>query len=512
MTVPRAFRCLVAVAALFVASPVFSQESNESRWERAAAENPDDPDVAWALARELADAGETEAAIEQLRAVTSRWPDRRAGAWLLLGRLLSEQGREGEAVEPLERAVAAHPTSGPARFHLALALRATGRLEEADAQLRFAAFHAPELAAEATLLRALGRLERDDEAVARQLLEETIELDPDGDAAHGARLLLRQQTRERRHYGFQIDAHAGGQYEDNVRLESGAVPGAEIDGDYAATWGSTLTWDVPLPGFGGEGDGGRFGFVTSAYYEGTDYRDEDVFDGHDVGGLGSLRWNLSPRASLRFDGLYGHSFLDDASYYQRTDLRPNFLFGLGERAGVLRFWGSYAWVRFDDRPLFSSLERDGNTFGGGLEHFFGVPGLSEAWAGWYFDWQRTTTESEADLLGFEGDFDNDRYRGGFRTRFGLPFEFSLQTNASLAGEFYENENLLDFLTQLQVGDPGRAKAREDWLLDTSVTLVRPLWRTIDLELRWSYLQRFSNADLYDYDRSIYGVAFRISTL
>ncbi|MEM7409510.1 MAG: tetratricopeptide repeat protein [Myxococcota bacterium] len=502
----------VLLAWLAVAPSIAASSESTDRLAEAAAAHPEDPDLAWLLARELADAGETEAAIDQLRALVRRWPERRPGVRLLLGRLLSSQGQDAEAIPHLEGAVAQQPTSGPARFHLGLALRAVGRLEDADAQFRFAAHYAPELASEALLLRALGRLERDDLETAHALLEETIAVDPDGDAAHGARLLLRQQLRERRYYGLEIDAHAGVQYEDNVRLESGAVPGVDIDGDFAATWGSAVTWDVPLPALSGEGSSRRFGFVTSAFYEGTDYREEDLFDGHDVGGSGSLRWNLSPRASLRFDGLYGHSFLDDRSYFQRTDLRPNFLFGFGEKAGVLRLWGNYAWVRYDDRPLFTSLERDGNSFGGGFEHFFQVPGLSEAWAGWYADWQRSETESEDDLLGFEGDFDHDRYRGGVRTRFALPFAFALQTNASLAAERYANDNLLEFLNRLQVGDLARAEPREDWVLDSSVVLSRPIFEPIELELRWSYLQRFSNADLYDYDRSIYGVAFRISTL
>jgi tetratricopeptide (TPR) repeat protein len=503
-------RLRLAAAALCVALAFGAGATADVRLERALAESPDDPDLAWARVRDLAAGEASEETVASLESFLARWPHRRPEANLLLGRQLSALGRDEEAIPKLERATADLPRSGAARFHLALALRAVGRLEEADRQLAFAARLAPELAAEASLLRALGRLDSDDPDGAQDLLQQVIELDPEGEAARGARLMLSQLGTPRPNMlGLRFDGYAGMQYDDNVRLESGAVPGSVVDGDFAGTWGSTLSWDIPLAGLGGEGSFERFSLATGLRYDSRDFIDVDDFDTQEVSGFASARWKANDRVSLGLDSAHGRAFLAEEAYSSLTHVRPNLTWAAGERGGVLRLWGRYQWVRYENPPLFSSLERDGEGYGVGIEHFFALPGLPRAWAGWLFDWRRSLTDAEPDLLGFEGDYDHDRYRGGLRGHVGLPWSFSLDGAATLAQERYLNDNLVDFLSRLLSGEAGRPRRREDLVVDTRLALTYELSRRIDIELQWSFLERLSNADLYDYDRNSLGLAVRL---
>ena len=94
---------LTVVALLFLHTVTAMAEMPEpaalERLRQVAAAHPDDPDLAWALARELADGGDPDAALGALRRFRERWPDRRPEAARILGRLLHETGRDEEAVE-----------------------------------------------------------------------------------------------------------------------------------------------------------------------------------------------------------------------------------------------------------------------------------------------------------------------------------------------------------------------------------------------------------------------------
>ena len=72
---------VLACAALLAAparaeDPRVGDARSVERWTAAARSYPDDPDVAWAYALALSDAGRVDDALRQLRAVGARWPER----------------------------------------------------------------------------------------------------------------------------------------------------------------------------------------------------------------------------------------------------------------------------------------------------------------------------------------------------------------------------------------------------------------------------------------------------
>lgn len=500
----RLGRCLLYLALGCVAGLARADAPTAlERLAAAVASHPDDPDLRFAFARDLAAEHRNDEAVEQLTLLTSRWPNHRPEAPLLLGRLLFELGRYAEAVPPLERAVAQDPESAPAHLFLGLALKALGRPEEAELHFRFAAEISPDLRGQAWLLAGLTRLERGDRVGGDELLSRTIEADPHGESARSARLVLEgaAESPSRLH----AQAYAGVGYDSNVTLDSGddftGLPSNQ--GDVQFIWGSGVSVDAVR--------GENFGATLAAVYDQSAHPDLSDWDMQQFGGLLSSGWQVNDWLGLRLDARIAYARLDSDPYLLSGGVHPSVVVPLGARAGWLRGFGDTDWYDYDDEPFTTALERDGFGWGGGLEHVAPVPGVENATFSWYGSWHRYDSDAKRDeLLGFDGAYDQDNFGGGARVSVALPWRVSADLGVSYLREQYANANLIDALTDAGVGT-ATPSHRRDGVWDTRVRIVRPLSRFIDVEVSAGYLDRHSNVDVYNYNRWVSGLAFRVYT-
>ena len=493
------------LAGAFGAAPVRAQETSAEleHLAKAVASHPEDPDLLFAFAQSLTAHQRDADAVEQLHELTARWPEHSAEAWLLLGRLLYQLSRAGEAVAPLERACRLDPSSGPARFYLGLALQASGRGEEAESHLEFAARETPELRGEAWLLAGLGRLERGDRVGGDELLERAIEADPDSDSARSARLVLEGGGPQPRR--FRLQAFSGYEYDTNVTLDSGddftGLPADRSDSSFS--WGTGLS----VAALRGE----SYAVSLGGSYDQNAHLQLDDWDSQQFGGTLSAGWQALERMALRLDTNLSYARLGNDPYLLSGGLNPSLVFRLGPRLGWLRAFGNTGWYGYEDEPISPALERDGFAFGTGLEHGVRIPGLENALFSWFGSWGRYDSEASRDpLLGFEGDYDRDGYGGGARVSTALPWRFSADLGFTFLHEDYAHPNLVDFLTDDGVGNPN-PRRRRDGIWEARLRLIRPVTRSIDLELSTRYGDHNSNVDLYDYDRWVSGLAVRIHT-
>jgi len=475
--------------------------SDLARLEAAAARHPDDPDLAWALARALAEAGRSRAAEQRVSAFVARWPQQRAEAWLWLGRWRYERGEDAAAVEALEHALSLEP-SATAHLYLGLALRRQGALEPAERQLRRAAELEPELASETLLLSGLGRLREGDAQAGERLLAEAIARDPEGEAARSARLVLEGRVRPEPRR-LRLEAWSGVDFDSNVTLESGDLPGPGSDHeDVRFSWGASARTLQPL--------GERGALEAGARYDQSAYLELDAYDSQRFLGFLSLHWRVGPRVALRLDGRVDHARLDDAPYLLAEAVRPNLLLGFGERWGVLRLFAEGERLDYHEQPFISSLERGGWRYGGGLEHTGLLPLRPGAWLALGAGYARLDTTARRDLLGFDGAYDHDRWRGSLRSHWPLVWGFEADTSLFLDGELYAHRNVVDALTAGGVGTTDPCK-RRDLVLNAGLALTRPVNRWVDLQLVYAYTNRDSNVELYAYDRSVGGLSVRVHT-
>jgi hypothetical protein len=474
-----------------------------ARLQSAAEAHPDDPDLAWAWAVALEEAGEARAAIAELERIGERWPRLRAECELEIGEIAYALGDHARAMRSLDAAIELEPSDGAARLYRALALQALGRVEEAERELALVAERVGVLRAEALLLRALGRLQLDDEVGARRLLREVGPADPGGELAEHARGLLEAlEPREEGEPRIALWAQLGTELDSNVTLDSGndltGISTSQDDG--RLVWGGGV-WIAGLRHeWGGAGFGYRYGQ--------SEHLDLDAFDlqMHELFAVFDLR--PPGRLTLRLDALAADAHLGGDRYLRSWTLRPNLLLSIGGGSAASRLYLDVTRRSYHDAPVVSSLDRDGVTYELGLEQYGRVP----RWGGSLWNLGvavgRTNTEASPDFLGFEGDYDNRRLALAAGAR--LPFleRLDLRLTGGLAFERYVNRNLLDAIVEGSAGKPSR---RRDAVGEASVALGWSLSPALRLEARWRGRWSHSNVDVYDYDRHVLGLyvtAFR----
>jgi hypothetical protein len=79
----------------------------------------------------------------------------------------------------------------------------------------------------------------------------------------------------------------------------------------------------------------------------------------------------------------------------------------------------------------------------------------------------------------------------------------METRLLVGYERFDEEN------RVQFDADGSSVRRRDTLIDTSVSLLRPLTKWLDFELRLRDSRHASTAGVYDYDRQIVGTYLRI---
>ena len=498
----RAAFCAVLFVLWTVALPLSAAALDESELERlrgATRQYPNDPDLAWSLATALRDSGHSDEALAQFRRNAERWPDWRGQYAFESGRLLYERGDYPDALESFETAIFLDPLNGSARLYRALSLQELGRLADAERELRVIERMEPDLRAETLLLRAMNRMELGDRVGGQRLLREVIALDPTSQPARRASLFLDERPREKAESPvLSTWVQLGAELDSNVTLDSGTdLGGVSTDkADASASWGGGFVWQ-PLRR--------EWGTLSLGYsYGESSHEDLKTFNLESHLVFSSVSFDGPGRLSLRIDGMLSSVHLDDDRYAKSWLIRPNLFIPINDTWGVSRLYLELLSRSYHEEPLFSSLDRDGTTYGIGVEHYVPVPGWNGSLASIAMKLARTDSEASEDLLGFDGDY--DRGRAEIRTQLKLPLggAFDLSISGGVAWERYRNRNLVDALTDDGMGTPTPSK-RRDLIGDATLALGWAISPNLRLELRWQNIRDRSNVDVYDYSRSVVGV-------
>ncbi len=472
------------------------------RLRSAISEHPDDPDLRFAIARRLAIAGQSSEAVRVTRQFVGRWPERRPAARVEIARILIEGEATAEAIELLDEELSAFPQSAMARFYRGLAFRKSGLVAAANREFRIAGRLEPSIRTETLLARALGLFDMGQEKQAVTLLRTILQLDPTGESALRARLILRQREILDLPRRWRVDGYVGFEWDDNVTLESAEneVPASGGD-DIRGIWGIGLT--------GRPWQGERGSLILGYRYDQTRHADLSDFDvlANTIFATGT--WRVDDRLVLRLDGVFGNTLQDLDSELFGGSLRPNLIYAFGPEWGAVRIFGQVEISEYQDDPVFGPWERDALTFSVGAEHFLPLR-MKGSWLAVSGSWSRTLTQAEpfGAAGGYDGDFDYDSWRFHGTTTLALPFEFQVQLDAAYNHDRYHNDNFAHFLQTLGTGGP---RKRRDDVLSGRISLSRRIIDPVRFEIYWRGARRISNVDVFDYDKQIVGALIRFST-
>ena len=478
-----------------------SERARAERVARAAqwaAARPEDAPARWAHANALADAGRLREAEAELAHFERLAPERRAESALRRGRWLYELGDYERARAALVRSLGSDPDSGPAHLYLGLVFAKKGLARRAAREFGVAGELSPELAVDAALLGGLALLESGHEREGIALLERVIDLDPEGELARYAGLVLGE--RARRGDRVRVEVYSRLDYDSNVpltsRLDLGGVPSDRDDG--RASWGAWVSGRVI--------DGDRGTLTLGARYEGSEQFDLDRYDQQFVGLVAGLGWKFDERVRARLDASVNYSWLGGEPYVLYGAVVPSLFVGLGERWGVLRLAARVEPIDYEERPLFGALDRDGIGYGASLTQLvpLGALGPVEAsrlsiGAGYW----RLDTEGRKSPAPFDAAYDHDSFHAHLGVRSALPWQLEAELVGRIRGEYYDHRNVVGLLTSLEF------ERREDLVYEALLELGRPLGRHVDLELSYAFTKRDSNLTVYTYDRHVVGLGVRV---
>jgi tetratricopeptide (TPR) repeat protein len=423
--------------------------------------HPDDPAVARALARAQLERGEVDAAIGELRDLGARLPQHRAALAQLLGRALYLKGDWVEARAELEQAIAYRPQDALAHFYLGLVLIQSGDADGAARELRVAEEIEPGL-----LPGARPR-----------------ELAP---FLHG-------------HYTFM--GGAGLEYDTNPTIEGEeSLSGSKTGNDVRLVYNAAIATQLLRTERSALWASYRFDDSRHDHFDQLDLQSH----GFALGGVHAF----DDRVFARLDGSAGLFRLDNADYLDTWTLLPALGVGLG-RFGVLQLRGGAERRDFADEPTAPSLERDGWRYSTGLSHTLPI----ECWGARLtteLEYARTLTNASTDANGFGSAFDSNWISADAAFAVPIVFGILLETNLLVGYERFDNENAVQFSADYNATtnpNPRRIR-RDDIVVDTSLSLVLPVTRLLDLELRVRETRHASNAAVYDWDRQIVGTYLR----
>jgi len=419
------------------------------------AQHPDDPAVARALAR-----GEVEPAIALLEDFSSRLPQHRPALAQLLGRARYTNGELEAARAALELALAHRADDALAHFYLGLVLHRSGDADGAARELRIAE-----------------------------------ELDPS----------LFQSARPRETTAW-LDGHfsfmggSGVEFDTNPTIEGeeGSTP-SEGD-DFRLVYNAAIATQLVRT---------EASALSASYrFDGSRHDELGELDlmAHGLG-LGGVH-AFENGAFVRLDGGAGFQRLEHDGYLDTLSLAPTLGLSLGER-GVLQLRAVAEQRDFaaDPAAADASLDRDGWRYAAALSHTLPL----ERWPGarlvTQLQYARSLTHGGTDANGFGSAFDSNWISAD--AAFSVPMGLGIRMESRLlvGYERFDEENAVQY--DADGGGAARGVRRRDTVVDTSLSLLRPLTKSLDVELRLRDTRHASSAGVYDWDRQIVGTYLRL---
>ncbi len=491
---------LTVIAAVVSAAPVGAEVglSPLDRLRQAVASHPGDPDLRWALARKLATAGHANEALATTQTFVNAWPERHPRARVTIARQLVTHGAWAEAADLLDAHLAASPRDAMARFYRGLVFRGMGQIQAANRELRVAGRLEPTLRAETLLARALGLFELGQDDGAVELLKTILELDPTGDTALRARLLLRQRellSMERR---YRIDAYGGIEWDDNVTLENqeNQIAASDKD-DFRWIWGA---------GISGRPWIGEKSMVTVGWrYDQSIHEHLELYDLLSNTLFASASHQITDAWVARLDAYATNTLQDlDAELFGAA-VRPSLIRSFGPKLGALRGFAQVEFFDYHDPTPVPAFERDGVSFQLGLEHFLPLP-MNRSWTSFSFSWTHSLTQADTSgtTSGIDGDYDFDGIRMRALANLELPLALRLRLQGTYSHDRYHNNNNTHFLQTFEL------RKRRDHIGSARIDVSREIVDYIRFEMYWRGTWRRSNVDPFDYDKHVIGAVLRFA--
>lgn len=477
------------------------------RLRESAAEFPDDPDLAWALVRQLLIEEHPEAEAE-LRAYLERWPTHQPEAGIQLGRLLFASERLEEALAAIDAALEIDSEQAAGYVYRALALHRLGYDFEAHEALDEAARISPELGEEIARLRtSIGPAPLRPQNLASTELEsieagETLVTSPDLERGErGAERPSFSAAREPTSEPFRLFAAVGGQWDSNpdrAGRQGGRDP---ADPDFDGIWELGLSYQDP-----GADEDERAAWIPrlgAGYsFEGAQHIDTHDRNYQRQQGFVSARWNLGS-VTARSLALAAYDRRSGSSYRWFGFGRMGLAYSASPKWGTSEIYGDAEYTDYSDGPSLSSLDLDGWELGGGIRHRARVPGTRKVRATLGVHYARLETDASRDALGFASPYDNRSLEGRMQVELILPWQLRADLSGVVGHAWYPHRNVVDF----RLG--GSGKKREDEWYSWYAALRRPLTRILDLELSYRGIDSNSNVPFYDYTSHTVGIEFGV---
>lgn len=473
------------------------------RLRQATAQYPDDPNLAWALVRQLLNEGHAEAEAE-LRTFQQRWPRHQPEAGIHLGRILFEAERFEESLASLDQALAIDPKQAAGHIYRGLVLHRLKRTVAARKSLDEAVRLSPELRPEVARLRA--DMSPPPETPAPLESTETTPVELSASVTPASELDRGERGLEKPSFSaahkpasdpLRFFASVGGEWDSNPDRQGRQGVREPADADFKGHWELGLSYQDR--GNGEEDQSAWIPQLGAAYrFQGEQYDQTHDRNNQRHQGLASARWRISPRVTARSLGLAGYDWRAGRSYRWFVLKRPSLTFTASPKWGTSEVFGSVEYTQYFDDSNRSSFDLDGWEWGFGFRHRVRVPKVPKARATLGLRYSELDTESSRDAMGFESPYDNRSLEGRVGLEVILPWEVRADLAGSAGHAWYAHRNAIDF----ELG--GSGDARRDTWFSWRAALRRPLNRLLDFELSYRGIDSESNVRSYDYTRHTIG--------
>jgi tetratricopeptide (TPR) repeat protein len=276
---------------------------------------------------------------------------------------------------------------------------------------------------------------------------------------------------------------AGGQYDTNVILDSGAGPLPEgisqksdwrgvifIEGKFTPR----ITDQITL--------GPTYSFYQSLQAELTDYNVQQHLPGF------LIDISLSKNVILRTFYNYEYTKVGNKEYLSAHSISPNVILAEG-RGFFTRLRYRYQDKDFKNSELFANnSERDGFNNLVGITQYIPLSRMCLLGLNYTYDYDST----DADYWTYRGNAGN----------LDLRFDFGEGWFFDLYGQYYRKDYKTDY--------PGYSTAREDKMMTFSTNLKKKFTSKFDITVGWMYVKNDSNIDIFEYNRNITTLLLRLS--